>query len=149
VKRFKFGLEKVLKLRRHREHEARVELGRAIGVLAGIENEIKRNAAVRGDAVKERFAGITASSGGGSVGALSMRAWDAYINRLEQEAVRLTEEAARAETIVDEKRALYIEASRELKVMENLKERREKEHRREMFAEEIKETDDRKVAGNR
>jgi flagellar FliJ protein len=151
VKRFKFGLEKILKLRQHHEHEAKVELGRAIGVLAGIENEIKRNAAIRGDAIRERFTGINAgdASGGiGSGGALSMYAWDAYINRLEQEADRLMEEAARAEIVVEEKRNLYVEASRELKIMENLKERREKEHRKEMFVEETKEMDDRK-AGNR
>jgi flagellar FliJ protein len=151
VKRFKFGLEKVLKLRQHNEHEARVELGRAIGVLAGIENEIKRNAAVRSEAAMERFAGITVSDGSdsrGYGGSLSMHAWDAYINRLEQEADRLMEEAARAETVVEEKRGLYIEASRELKVMENLKERREKEHRKEMFVAETKEMDDRKTVSS-
>ena len=150
MKRFKFGLEKVLKLRQHNEHEARVELGRAIGILAGIENEIKRNAETRADAVKERFTGISAGGDNaadtGYGGSLSMHAWDAYIHRLELEADRLTEEAARAETVVEEKRNLYIEASRELKVMENLKERREKEHRKEMFVEETKELDDRKVS---
>ena len=150
MKRFKFGLEKVLKLRQHNEHEARVELGRAIGILAGIENEIKRNAETRSGAIKERFVGLGTGDGSdsrdsGFGGSLSMHAWDAYINRLEQEADRLMEEAAQAEIVVEEKRGLYIEASRELKVMENLKERREKEHRKEMFAEEIKEMDDRKV----
>jgi len=151
VKRFKFGLEKVLKLRQHSEHEARVELGKAIGVLAGIENEIKRNAAVRAGAIQERFAGIgegNTASDTGFGGSLSMHAWDAYINRLEQEADRLMEEAAQAELVIEEKRNLYIEASRELKVMQNLKERREKEHRKEMFAEEIKEMDDRKLTIN-
>ena len=151
MKRFKFGLEKVLKLRQHNEHEARVELGRAIGVLAGIENEIKKNAATRADAIKERFAGINEGGAAGDTGyggSLSMHAWDAYINRLEQEADRLTEEAARAEAVVEEKRGLYIEASRELKVMENLRERREREHRKEMFVAETKEMDDRKI-GNR
>jgi len=151
VKRFKFGLEKVLKLRRHNEHEARVELGRAIGVLAGIENELKRNADTRAGAVKERFAGLNAGIAGAGAGGdenatrLDYRAWDAYINRLEQEADRLMEEADRAEIVIEEKRNLYIEASREVKVMENLKERREKEHRKEMFTEETKEMDDRKI----
>ena len=142
MKRFKFGLEKVLKLRQHNEHEARVELGRAIGVLAGIENEIKRNAATRAGAIHERFAGITAGDGAAS---FSMHAWDAYINRLELEAERLMEAAAKAEIVVEEKRNLYVEASRELKVMENLKEKREKEHRKEMFTVETKEMDDRKI----
>ena len=152
MKRFKFGLEKVLKLRQHNEHEARVELGKAIGILAGIENEIKRNAETRSDAIKERFTGLNAGSADAASGGdenatrFDYRAWDAYINRLEQEADRLMEEAAQAETVVEEKRNLYVEASRELKVMENLKERREKEHRKEMFIAETKEMDDRKVA---
>ena len=145
MKRFKFGLEKVLKLRQHHEHEARVELGRAIGVLSGIENQIKKNAVSRNEAVQERFTGINSGS---QDGLQSMRAWDAYINRLERETERLMEEAAQAEVVVEEKRQLYVEASHELKVMENLKERREKEHRKEMFVEETKELDDRKI-GNR
>jgi flagellar FliJ protein len=151
VKRFKFGLEKVLKLRQYNEHEARVELGRAIGILAGIENEIKRNAVVHGEAIRERFTGINASNGSdsrGSGGINSMLAWDAYIHRLERETERLMEEAAQAEIVVEEKRRLYVEASHELKVMENLKERREKEHRKEMFAAETKELDDRKTTNN-
>jgi len=151
VKRFKFGLEKVLKLRQHHEHEARVELGRAIGVLAGIENEIKKNAETRAGAIHERFAGLGESDALGDTGyggSLSMHAWDAYIHRLELEADRLMEEATQAETVVEEKRGLYIEASRELKVMENLKERREKEHRKEMFVAETKEMDDRKIVNS-
>jgi len=145
VKRFKFGLEKVLKLRQYHEHEARVELGRAIGILSGIENQIKRNAAAHSGAVKERFTGINSGS---PDGLQSMRAWDAYINRLEQETERLMEEAAQAEIVVEEKRQLYVEASHELKVMENLKERREKEHRKEMFAAETMELDDRKLTNS-
>jgi flagellar FliJ protein len=71
-----------------------------------------------------------------------MVAWDSYILRLEQEAERLTEEAAQAELVVEEKRNLYLEASRELKVMEKLKEKRAAEYRKEMFAAETKELDD-------
>ena len=145
MKRFKFGLEKVLKLRQYHEHEARVELGRAVGILAGIENQIKRNAVVHSEAIRERFTGINS---GHTDGLQSMLAWDAYINRLERETERLMEEAAQAEIVVEEKRQLYVEASHELKVMENLKERREKEHRKEMFAAETQELDDRKITVN-
>jgi flagellar FliJ protein len=71
-----------------------------------------------------------------------MLAWDNYILRLEQEAQRLMEEAAKAELVVEEKRNLYLEASRELKVMEKLKEKREKEYRKEVLVAETSELDD-------
>ena len=144
MKRFNFRLQKVLELRKHREQEAKTELGRAIGILTKIENDIAINATKHGLAVKERITGIN-----GTNGSLSMLSWDTYILRLEQEAERLAEDAALAEQVVEEKRELYLEASRDLKVMDKLKEKREKEHRKEMFVAETKERDDRKRAGSR
>ena len=70
------------------------------------------------------------------------KAWDNYILRLERKAEFLEEQAARAEQVVEEKRNLYLEASRELKVLEKLKEKRQQEHRKEMFAAEAGETED-------
>ncbi|MDR0583338.1 MAG: flagellar export protein FliJ [Treponema sp.] len=131
MKRFSFNLQKIMELRSYREQEAKVELGRAVGVLTAIENRIKETALMRHNAAKERFADPAA-----------MPAWDHYIIRLDQEAERLAREAARAELALEEKRALYLEASRELKVMEKLKERREKEYRKEMFGAETAELDD-------
>jgi flagellar FliJ protein len=132
MKRFSFNLQKVLELRNYREQEAKVELGRAVGVLTAIENRIKETAVVRHNAARERFADPAA-----------MPAWDNYIIRLDQETERLTQEAAQAALAVEERRALYLEASRELKVMEKLREKREKAYRREVFAAETAEADDR------
>ena len=144
MKRFKFNLEKVLELRQYHEEEAKNELGRAINILTAIENNIKQNALVHSQAVRQRFTGLTDTDTGGgpAIAAASMLAWDAYILRLEQEAERLMEEAAKAEMVVEEKRNLYLEASRELKVMEKLKEKQEKEYRKEYFAAETRELDD-------
>jgi len=147
MKRFRFDLEKVLELRRYREQEAKIELGRAISVLTEIENKIRHNAVCRVQAGQERFSGLAVAEAGANfgatgAGALSMFAWNCYILRLEQEAERLLEEAAQAELVVEEKRALYIEASRELKVMEKLREKREGEYRKEMFAVQTAEMDD-------
>jgi flagellar FliJ protein len=139
VKRFRFNLEKVLELRQYREQEAKNELGHAISILNAIENNIKQNALVHIRAVQERFTGINAAEDNG---VLSMLAWDNYILRLEQEAQRLMEEAAQAELVVEERRNQYLEASRELKVMEKLREKREKEYRKEVFAAETRERDD-------
>ena len=145
MRRFRFSLQKILQLRQHREQEAKNELGKAIGILNAIENEIKVNAADLFGALQERFGGISAdgvSDAGGASGALAMVAWDSYVRRLEQEAERLAEQAAQAELVVEEKRNLYLEASRDLKVLEKLKEKRQKEHRKEMFATETRELDD-------
>jgi len=144
VKRFKFGLEKVLELRSYREQEAKNELGQAIGILNNIENNIKQNSQKHGDAVRERFAGMNSNQNEApaSLGAVSMQAWDNYILRLEQEAERLAEEKNKAETVVEEKRNLYLEASRELKVIEKLKEKRMREYREEVNAAETRERDD-------
>ena len=139
MKRFNFNLEKVLELRQYREQEAKNELGRAISILNTIENNIKQNALVHSSAVQERFTGLNSAE---NSGILSMLAWDNYILRLEQEAQRLMEEAAQAELVVEERRSQYLEASRELKVMEKLREKREKEYRKEVFAAETRELDD-------
>jgi len=147
MKRFKFNLEKILELRSHLEQEAKNELGRAISALNVIENNIKNNFLSRMQAAQQRFSDLNdAENSGNSEGyknaASSMIAWESYIVRLELEADRLMEEREAAEAVVEEKRQLYLEASRELKVLEKLKEKRHKEYRKETFAEETKELDD-------
>jgi flagellar FliJ protein len=138
MKRFKFGLAKVLELRQYREQEAKNELGKAIGILTAIENEITVNEEKHVDATRQRFESINTSGEGNNI----LMQWDNYILRLEREAEFLAEQAEQAEQVVEEKRNLYLEASRELKVIEKLKEKRQKEYRKEMFAAETKELDD-------
>ena len=148
MKRFHFQLQKVLELRKYREEEAKVELGRAIGVLSAIESRIREAAENRHHAARERFSGgdmcnsVGISDTGGTQNSFSMLAWDNYITRLDQEVDRLTREAAQAELAVEEKRERYMEAERDVKVMDKLKEKREKEYRKEMFAAETAELDD-------
>ena len=131
MKRFSFSLQKVLQLRKFKEEECKLALGQAISILNNIENKIKETAVKHHHASSQRFAD-----------AGQIAAWDNYIIRLEQEAQRLTEQAAQAQLVVEEKRALYLEASRDLKAIEKLKEKREKEYRKEMFDLEMAEMDD-------
>ena len=130
MKRFSFSLQKVLNLRKYREEETKIALGQAIGALTAIENNIKETAVRRHHAATERFS----DSG-------QMIAWNHYIVRLDQTAEKLAEDAARAELVVEEKRTQYLEASRELKAIEKLKEKREKEYRKEMFDYQTAEMD--------
>ena len=144
MKRFNFSLEKVLRLRKFNEEQTKIELGRAIGVLSGIENDIKKTAQAKKSAASERFSSVSIGSGVMDTEALrfDMQSWDNYIARLDQETERLLKKAAEAELVVEEKRGIYLEASRDLKVMENLKEKRKKEYRKEYYAAEALELDD-------
>jgi flagellar FliJ protein len=140
MKRFNFGLQKVLQLRKHIEEEKKTDLGRAVSALNILESRIEAAAQNRHRAASERF------SNAADTGAIL--AWDNYITRLDQEAERLAAEAAQAELVVEEKRTLYLEASRDLKVIEKLREKRQKEYRKEIFAAETAERDDLWRAGS-
>jgi flagellar FliJ protein len=132
MKRFNFSLQRLLELREHREQEAKIELGKAIGALAVIEQRLDAVSMERARAMTDRY----------SHNMDSFRNYDLYIRRLEQTTEKLQKEAALAELEVNEKRDLFIEASRDRKVLDKVKERRKQEHRKEMFAEETKELDD-------
>ena len=131
MKKFKFNLEKILQLRKFREEECKIALGQAISILNKIENEIKQTAVRRHAAASQRF-----------IDPAEITTWELYIKRLDFQAQKLAEQAAQAEIVVEEKRALYLEASRELKTMEKLKEKQQKSHRKEMFNHQMAEIDD-------
>jgi flagellar FliJ protein len=131
MRRYKFNLEKILQLRKFKEEECKLALGQAISALNIIENEIKQTALKRHDAATRRYE---------NPGEVLL--WENYILRLDLEAKNLTEKAAQAEIVVEEKRALYLEAQKDLKAMEKLKEKQQKEYRREMLNTEMNQVDD-------
>jgi len=131
MKRFTFRLEKILQLRKFKEDECKLALGQAISVLNKIENDIKITAVKKVDAAKQRF-----------VSPMEMSSWDLYILRLEQETEKLMKQAAQAELVVEEKRAQYIEAQKDLKAIEKLKEKREKEYRKDIMNYQMAEVDE-------
>jgi flagellar FliJ protein len=134
LKRFQFDLQKVLELRSYRERETEIELGRAIGALAEIEQKIGALAQERFRAAEGRFSP--------HCGAAELHSYDLYILRLDKTRDRLLEAAAQAELKVAEARELYLAASRERKVLDKLKERRHVEYHKAMLAEEVKVLDD-------
>jgi flagellar FliJ protein len=137
MKRFSFDLEKVLELRSYREREAEIALGKAIGVLTLIEREIRSVTQERFQAASKRF------GPGNSI--REMQWYDLYIRRLDAALERLLKEAAQAELKVEEARQAFLEASRELKAIEKLKERRQKEYHKTFLTEETRNLDD--IAG--
>jgi flagellar FliJ protein len=134
LRRFHFNLEKILKLRAYRERETEIELGRAVGVLTEIENRIFTLARDRTKAADEQFAPTHTMA--------EIQNYERYILRLDKTRDQLLEDAARAELKIAEAREAYLEASRDRKVIDKVRERREKTYRKEMLAEEARVLDD-------
>jgi flagellar FliJ protein len=134
MKAFSFGLEKVLKLREFYEDEAKIELGRAIGVLADLESKLFAVGRERVRAAAAQFA-----SGNSAV---MIQQYMYYIIRLDHLKEQLLQEIVLAEMKVEEAREAFLEASKERKVLDKLKDKRQKEYRKAALAEETKTLDD-------
>ena len=134
MKPFVFNLEKVLELRKYREDEAKIELGRAIGILAELETRLLSLGQERARAAEAQFRP-------GNSAAL-IQQYMFYLLRLDNTKEQLLKEAALAELKVEEARNAFLEASRDRKVLDKLREKRQKEYQKEMFAAEAKVLDD-------
>jgi flagellar FliJ protein len=134
MKPFVFRLEKLLNLRKHYEDEAKIELGRAVGVLAELEGKIRALAAERVRAAAAQF------QPGNN--AILIQQYMYYLIRLDNIKDQLLKEAAMAELKVEEAREAFIEASRERKVLDSLKEKKQKEYHKTKLNEETKVLDD-------
>jgi flagellar FliJ protein len=134
VKGFSFGLEKILDIRKYREKEAQIELGRAIGELAEIENHIARISVELDRAASDQY------NHASDIAGLRHYAW--YMRRLKERREALFIDKAEAEEKVEEAREIYIAASREKQVLEKLKNKQEKDFKKEKEREETKDTDD-------
>jgi len=134
MKPFVFELEKLLELRKFYEDEAKIELGRAVGVLTELEGRISALAVERVRAASEQFRPGN--------NAIQIQQYMYYLLRLDNTKERLLKEAAMAEIKVEKAREAFLEASRERKVLDNLKEKKQKEYRKLKQNEETKVLDD-------
>jgi flagellar FliJ protein len=134
VKQFSFPLEKVLELRKYREQETEIELGRAMGELTAIEQNLARLGEEHILAAAGRFKADNSAA--------DIRSYELYILRLDIRKEELLEAAAKAAQKVEDARLDYLEASRDRKVMDKLREKRAAEYRREALAGETKILDD-------
>lgn len=134
MRRFRFELEKLLELRSYAEREAELALARAMGELSSIESKIQALAVERTEVASSRFAR--------GRGVAEIRHAEAYILRLDQTKEKLLEAAAAAALAVEKEREKFIEASRERKIIDKLKEKKAAEHRKASLDEEMKVVDD-------
>jgi len=136
VKRFRFRLERLLELRAHRERQALYRLAEAAGHCVRLARRLQETESERGAAYRS----APAAAGALDLGLFAYR--ERYLAWLEATRRRLSEELARREKERLEVQARYLEASRERKVLEKLKERRAAEHRHEARVEEFNVQDD-------
>jgi flagellar FliJ protein len=132
MKRFAFPFEKLLHVRAFAENAAKEELGRQISALSEIEYRIAQNELQRTEAAEKRF------SKDNSV--FDIDTYNFYIMRLDQEKIKLFADAEEQHKRVEEARQQYIEASREKKIIDKLKEKLLKEYKKEtQKSEELEE----------
>jgi flagellar FliJ protein len=134
MRRFTFNLEKVLEIRKFHEEEAKIALGRAISVLTELENRIFALVEERARAAAAQFSQENSAA--------MIQQYMFYLLRLDNTKEQLLKETAAAELKVEQARELFLEASRERKVLDELKEKLQKEHHKEMLSEETKILDD-------
>ncbi|GMO36169.1 MAG: hypothetical protein Ta2F_12080 [Termitinemataceae bacterium] len=132
MKKFKFGLQKILKLREWSENDAKLELGRSVSALNEIENNLKIVAEKKIEASANQFSSETAGTEN-VVAAVDFRTYANYLQYLETEKEHLLQEAAKAEAEVEVKREIWTEAKSGVKVMENLKDRRFTEYKKDQY----------------
>ena len=136
MKRFRFRLERLLALRARREREALYRLAEATGHCVRLARRIQ-------EIGQERGAAFRSAPGGAGTLDLGLFAYrERYLAWLEATRRRLSEELARREKQRLEVQARYLQAAREHKVLEKLKERRAAEHRRQARIEEFNVLDD-------
>jgi flagellar FliJ protein len=138
MKRFVFKLEKILQLRKYEEQEAKIELGRALGALSAIENQLRSLAEERAQAAAAQFSP--------SNSAAMIRQYMFYLLRLDNRKEELFKEAAMAEQKAEEAREVFKAAFQNRRILDKLKEKKEQEYKDAREAEEIRTIDD--IAGN-
>ncbi|MDR1787756.1 MAG: flagellar export protein FliJ [Treponema sp.] len=138
MRRFVFGMERLLDLRAHREEDAKIALGSAVQALAAVERSMAALAEERARAAAGQFAPDNRAE--------DFVYYARYLQRLDAQAERLSREAAAAELAVEQARERFLEASRERKVLDALKDKRKAAYKAAARKEEQKQIDE--IAGS-
>ena len=129
MKKFTFNLQRLLRLREHEERKREIELGKAVTECVRIENEISRRSSEIDRVLRTR-------------GRIENRenaffSMEMYKRRMREEIIRLSRELDEAEKERDRIREIFLEASKNRKVLSRLREKREKEYYKEQIKTEF------------
>lgn len=133
MKKFTFSLQKVLEFRENTKKQAEVEFGKSMAE----ENRIQQTL----DMIAQQQVNTMAASNG-STDISYIYGVNNYLNLLNQRKEQLLEELTQAHMITEQKREIMIDASREFKVMEKLKENQFEQWQKETKKAQEKELDD-------
>jgi len=136
MRRFQFRLERLLELRRWKERERELALAKILGECLLLENRITQIGAEIG---ASRLAVFTH---GARVDVEAMSRRELYVRRLAGERERTQRALDEKRREMEKVRARYLEASRDRKVLDKLKERRASEYYDHQRDEEFKSVDD-------
>ena len=131
MKRFSFRFQRLLELKERKEDQRKAELGEVVAIfnrefdqLGDLKNTFgsyrRASHAIPDQLLDASLMGVNAS----------------YLLRLQREIGEQREHLDRIESLVEDKRGKLLEATRERKVYEILKERAEEEHKRESMRQE-------------
>ena len=140
MRRFRFRLERFLDLRRWKEREWEIRLAHATGKVIVLKNRIAEIGAEIGASYGSSFTTGAAVD----IGAMARR--ELYVQRLAAERERRTAELAIRTREMEEVRGHYLEAARDRKVLDKLKDRRAGEYYERQRDEEYTAIDDMNTA---
>ncbi len=136
MRRFQFRLERFLELRRWKEREWELALARVQGECLLLEQRIEALAA---DIDASRLVDFARGS---TIDVELMARRELYVQRLLRERERTREKLAERRRELERVRLKYLEASRERKVLDKLRERQETEYYERQVDEEYRTIDD-------
>jgi flagellar FliJ protein len=134
ARRFRFRLEQILNLRQQTEEIRTRELAEAKGELLKIEDSIRRHH----DNEMEFLESFAEMERLGVFDVDQAVAFSDYKTTLIRQEKNLLKREGQWQAEVNRRRVLAVKASREKKLLENLKEKQEKAHLNEVVAEEQK-----------
>jgi flagellar FliJ protein len=132
MKKFQFSLEKLLKLREFEEHNAEIELGKAVSELEKLNAELEDCGKKRIQANKER-SGLSVTE---------LLVIDNYITKLDILSEQLMQEIAQAQITVEQKRTIYVEKLKNRKSISKLEEKQYQVWKKESAKQEEKSVED-------
>ncbi len=132
MRRFRFSLDKLHKLREQDEKEAELALARVNAALQEVEAELRSLAEREYHARSERYAGSVAD----------MLRSQHYLLRLGNERDECLERVTKTSMELEEKREAWIKARAETQALEKLRDRKKTEHRKATLAAEESASDE-------
>jgi flagellar FliJ protein len=142
MRRFRFRLERFLELKRHRERDRELALARVLGQCLLLKRRI---AEIDGEVSGSYALSFRA---GTLIDIEAMAGRELYVQRLVREKARTQEALAVKTAELEEARARYLEAAKERKVLDKLRERNEAEYYERQKDEEFKTIDDLNTASS-